>query len=98
MIVPPVEPDIEGSGVPSDHAVVLIEPNSNPVSSTRRSYKTVVFRPLPDLKLRDFGKWITEENWNFINDLNEPDQMNEAFNEMMSAKLNEYLPQKTLRL
>ena len=59
IIIPPVQPDVTGQGVPSDHSVPLCVPHTDP----SRQYKTVVSRPMPDSKIREFGQWITAEEW-----------------------------------
>ena len=72
IIIPPVQPDVPGQGVPSDHSVPLCVPHTDPFNPPARLYKTVVSRPLPDSKIRSFGQWITAETWAGINDEDEP--------------------------
>ena len=61
IIIPPVQPDIPGQGVPSDHSVPLCIPHTDPHNPPTHQYKTFVSRPMPDSKIRDFGQWVTSE-------------------------------------
>ena len=52
VIIPPVQPDIPGQGVPSDHSVPLCVSHKDPHNPPTREYKTVVSRPMPDSSIR----------------------------------------------
>ena len=62
IIIPPVQPDVPGHGVASDHSVPLCVPHTDPKNPPKREYKTKVSRPLPESKIYEFGQWITSEN------------------------------------
>ena len=97
-IIPSVSPDDDNLGVPSDHSVPLCIPHSDPSNRPQIEKRTVVFRPMPDSKLRDFGQWITSEKWDEVKSRNSPDEMVAAFEEITSRKLNEYLPSQTVTI
>ena len=59
IIIPPVQPDIPGQGVPSDHSVPLCVPHTDPSKPPTRTYRTIISRPLPDSKIREFGRWLS---------------------------------------
>ena len=98
IIVPPVQPDVPGQGVPSDHSVPLCIPHTDPHNPPTRVYKKIISRPLPDSRIRDFGQWITSESWESLMDHNEPTQQVIAFEELVNSKLDEYFPLKETKI
>ena len=98
IIVPPVQPDIPGQGVPSDHSVPLCIPNRDPLNPPARQYRTIVSRPLPDSKIRQFGQWIVSEQWAGIKGEGDPSKQVKVFENMMTQKLDEYFPKKITKL
>ena len=98
IIIPPVQPDVPGQGVPSDHSVPLCVPHTDPNNPPSRSYKTIISRPLPDSKVRQFGQWITAESWDVIVQEDDPSQQVRDFEATIMQKLETYLPQKITKL
>ena len=87
-----------GQGVPSDHSVPLCIPNRDPDNPPARQYRTVVSRPLPESKVREFGQWMTSETWDIIRADEEPNQQVSAFQALIEQKLDTYLPKKIVKL
>ena len=54
IIVPSVPCDNPTDGVPSDHSVPVCIPHTDRHSRPVRKYKTVTFRPLPDVSINKF--------------------------------------------
>ena len=79
IIIPPVQPDIPGQGVPSDHSFLLCVPHTDPHHPPTREYKTVVSWPMPDSKLREFGQWLTSEGWVEVIEESDPTQQVKLF-------------------
>ena len=98
IIIPPVQPDVPGQGVPSDHSVPLCVPHTDPCNPPTRVYKTGTSRPLPDSKIRQFGQWITAETWDDISLEDEPTKQVQIFEKMVTQKLDEVFPQKVTKL
>ena len=98
IIIPPVQPDIPGQGVPSDHWVPLCVPHTNPHSAPARVYKTIISRPLPDSRVREFGQWITGELWDCIKDTDTPTEQVKLFESVLTGKLENYFPQKITKI
>ena len=99
IILPPVQPDIPGQGVPSDHSVPLVVPHTDPSIPPARHFKTILTRPLPDSKLRNFGQWITSETWECVNAWEgDPSKQVEFFENVVKLKLDEFLPQKMVKI
>ena len=98
-IIPPVQPDIPGQGVPSDHSVPLCVPHTDPLNPPTRQYRTIISRPLPDSKVREFGQWITVYSWDEINQVDDdPSEKVRIFEEIISQKLDTFFPQKITKL
>ena len=97
-IIPPVQPDIPGQGVASDHSVPLCVPHTDPHNPPARVYKTIVSRPLPDSKIRQFGQWITAESWEMIRLGEEPEKQLQAFESLVKQKLDDIFPLKITKL
>ena len=99
IILPPVQPDIPGQGVPSDHSVPLVVPHTDPSIPPARHFKTIVTRPLPDSKLRNFGQWITSETWECVDAWEgDPSKQVKFFENVVKLKLDEFLPQKMVKI
>ena len=98
IIIPPVQPDLPGQGVPSDHSVPLCIPNRDPTNPPERHYRTVVCRPLPESKVRDFGQWMIRETWGNIKNEEEPNIQVNVFQSIIAEKLDMYPPQKCVKL
>ena len=98
IIIPPVQPDVPGQGFLSDHSVPLCVPHTDPSNPSTRVYRTIVSRPLPDSKVREFGQWITSQSWDIISLEDEPTKQVHLFENLVTQKLNDVFPQKITKL
>ena len=98
VIIPPVQPDIPGQGVASDHSVPLCLPHTDPHNPPSRKFRTIISRPLPDSKIRQFGQWITAESWESISSDKEPTKQVQIFENLITQKLNAIFPIKATKL
>ena len=98
VIIPPVQPDIPGQGVPSDHSVPLCVPHTDPHNPPVRQYKTIVSRPLPNSKIREFGQWITSEDWMGLSNDDSPSEQVQNFENIIGSKLDHFFPKKTTKI
>ena len=97
VIVPPVPADDPSHGVPSDHATPVAYPRSGCNIAQSREYITRISRPLPESGIREFGQWITSEDWSCILESESPSQQVSAFEKLLQFKLNTILPQKSMK-
>ena len=67
-------------------------------NSPARTYRHVRYRPLPDSSVRKFGQWITGEEWTQITSDISPSNQVEIFEALLKGKIDEYCPERTLRL
>ena len=97
VCIPPLDPDPDSDGSPSDHLMVLMEPISTLNNKPARSKRTVTFRPLPESGLRLFGEWLSLQSWDNV--YNEPSTHTKAetFQIVLLDGLNHFLPEKTVQ-
>ena len=100
VITPPVPPDDWNYGVPSDHSTPVATPLAQKSSANagRREYITRIYRPLPESGVREFGEWICSEEWGDISENISPSEQVQEFESIMTTKLNDILPQKSVKL
>ena len=96
-IVSPVEPDDLNNGVPSDHSVPFCVPHTDPSKPPKRQWKKVVFRPLPESKINEFGKWILTEKWTDIDSFDDPNEKLNSFLNLVHQKLDRFFPKKVVK-
>ena len=97
LIIPPVQPDVPGQGVPSDHSVPLCIPHTDPHNPPAREYKTIISRPLPESKVREFGQWLVDKTWDHIDESGTPSEQVEVLEKEMKERLDLHFPQKNYK-
>ena len=98
VIIPPVQPDVPGQGVPSDHSVPLCVPHTDPQNPPTREYKTVVSCPMPDSSIHEFGQWMISESWNGVTEGSEPTQQVKLFESIIEEKVDIFFPKKVTKI
>ena len=63
VTMPPINPDAESNGKPSDHLIVIMRPLSASIPVPPRVYRTVQTRPITESGLQLFSHWVEEERW-----------------------------------
>ena len=61
VMKPPINPNVNVRGAPSDHLTVLMRPLSSLIAVKPRVYKTVTMRPITDSGLDLFEQWIADQ-------------------------------------
>ena len=75
----------------SDHSSVLWEPNSQQaVEPTKTQYS----RRFPDSRIREFGRWITQQSWQEVLDAEDTDTKCDLFHDEIWEKIDDIFPQK----
>ena len=98
IIIPPVPCDDPNEGKPSDHSVPLCIPHTDRSNPPLRRYRMVTYRPLPESCVRQFGAWVTSENFSQIKDDLSTDEHAMALGNLLIAKLDEFGPTKTTKI
>ena len=97
MCGPPVPCDDPTKGVPSDHSTPVAHPLSSDYQN-KNVYKTKVAQPLPDSGIREFGRWISAEDWASVPDNISPTEQVQKLQELLTDKMNEIFPKKSFRV
>ena len=93
----PLQVDEDKAGKDSDHNVVLLPPImiSNNRKLTKRS---VVTRPLPESGVGQFTEFICAHTWEEVLGEDNIDKKVNNFHNTLRMKLDEYLPEKMVRV
>ena len=94
---PPIEAN-PGSGVKSDHLIVLMRPLVSEMQLPPRVFKTVVTRPLIYSGFQRFSKFIENETWSDIYNVADANQMAEHFQKKLLENYLECFPTKSVKV
>ena len=79
----------------SDPLSWLWEPSMKQIASEPTI--TQYSRRFPDSKIREFGRWITQQNWHEVLEAEGTDKKCDIFHNMMWDKIDEFFPLKKRR-
>ena len=63
VCLPPLNPDPDSCGRPSDHFIVLMKPINALNNKSSRTHREIKVRPLSASGLKKFKHWIQNEEW-----------------------------------
>ena len=98
IIVPPVPADNPSQGKPSDHSVPLARPHTAAGGNQKNEYRTKISRPMPDSGIRQFGRWIIDEDWSSVVPEGSSSEQARAMQELLEYKMDEIFPTKTVKI
>ena len=99
FIAPAVQPDVPGQGVPSDHDMAVAVPLAVAgEGAVTREYTMKISRPLPDSGIRDFGQWITRENWSVLRNTESTSEQGLALKKLLQVQVDNKFPLKSCRV
>ena len=98
VCLPPLDPDPESNGSPSDHLIVLMKPLNSINNKPARVFKEVTVRPLTTSGLEKFKVWIQSQDWADIINLKSVDDKADALHSMVLSRLDEFCPEKKRKL
>ena len=98
VIAPPIQPDIPGSGQPSDHSVPICVPHTDRYTRPVRNYRIIKYRPLPESSIRRFGEWIVGETWDTISQDTSPTEQASQFEKILKERLDFFCPEKVMKI
>ena len=94
-IIPAINPDREGHGVPSDHFGVVATPNTNQGQPALRNKVRKNIRPLPESLLQTFETKLSLINFDVLDELPVP-EMVDTFQSTTNALFCETFPEKNI--
>ena len=96
---PPISNDDDNyQGKPSDHLVVLWEPEAGDIKLEPRQYRTVSYRPLKDSNMARFKTWLDDQTWDDLYRLTDVNSKAEYFHTTLLKKFQEFFPLKSLKV
>ena len=96
-VLPPLDPDPDKTGVPSDHHIPVMRPINNSEFRPARTYKEVKVRPMPQSALKQMKSWLEEETWSNVLLAKSSHEKAEIFQKMVKNKLDQYCPEKVIK-
>ena len=98
VCLPPLNPDPDSCGRPSDHFIVLMKPINALNNKSSRTHREIKVRPLPASGLKKFEHWIQNEDWADIMDEELVDKKAEILQNIILTKLDEFCPEKVRKI
>ena len=94
--IEPLDSD-DQNGKPSDHLPVVFKPLEY-LDEAKRSYRKVIFRPLTETGMTDFGKWLNSMNWSVIFQSDDTHLKAEMFQSLLLTQMNISFPEKSFKV
>ena len=99
FVKPPLDCDLDLPGQPSDHNIVFVIPTKQiNNASILPPKKVVMFRPLPESGMLEFGRFITAHHWLEVIEKNDVNEKTEAFHRTIRSKFEEIFPEKIVTI
>ena len=98
VVLPPLAPDPDKTGVPSDHWIPVMKPIDNGNPQPVRTYREVKVRPMPQSGINAFHEWIKAEKWETILSAPSSNEKAEILQGLIMTKLDQYCPQKIRKI
>ena len=92
--LPPLDPDPDSNGKPSDHKMVLMSPVDVINNKSSRIYRNITYRPITDEGIAQMKAWLLKEKWDTVINENCPNLKAENFQAQMLRKIDEFFPLK----
>ena len=94
VCLPPLDPDPETNGKPSDHLVVIMKPISSINNRPARTKKTVTCRPLTETGLQQMQNWFQDQKWTELTQLKTAHEKINMLQKMILHKYEGVFPEK----
>ena len=98
IIHPPLDPDPDSNGSPSDHLMPVMTPINTINNKSSRTVRKIVVRPLPKSGLKQFEEWIKTQSWSEVLNAKTADEKAEMLHSLVKRKLDETCPEKVTKV
>ena len=99
FIAPAVQVDFPGKGVPSDHDMAVSVPLARAgAGAVTREYTVRTSRPMPDSAIRQFGQWITGEDWAEVKSFASTSQQGLVLKKILQDQIDQTFPKKQVKI
>ena len=98
ICLPPLQADQVNQGKDSDHTVVFFPPIPGRDKQTKREYKLIKVRPIPEAKIIDMGLAIGRYPWEDVLSAPDAESKVQKFHSIIRSFLDEFFPEKQLKI
>ena len=95
--LPPLEPDSDMTGEPSDHCIVIMKPLDSLNTKCAREYREIRVRPMTKKGLSQLENWFSNQTWAEILNIKDVNKKASLLHEMILEKVELFLPEKTIK-
>ena len=94
QVLPPLDPDPNCGGKPSDHLMVVFTPINTINRKCANITKQIKFRPLSDIGMYKMEQWLKNENWNEVLQAECADVKASTLQNLLMTKFKDFFPEK----
>ena len=95
LVLPPLDPDPDKDGKPSDHKIVKMKPINTIDNISARDKRQVTFRPISESGLDQLTNWAEKQDWNNVINVKSTHVKASNLQNTLLMAINKYLPLKT---
>ena len=95
ICLPPLDPDPDSNGKPSDHLMVLMPPISVINNNPARTKRLITFRPFSKQGMQKLQCWLAEQKWDEVTQEESAHKKAEILQNLIMSKYDEFFPEKT---
>ena len=92
--LPPLDPDPDSNGKPSDHLMVVMKPVSVMNNQPARTKKVINYRPYNSVREQQMQEWISKEGWSEVSHEISAHKKMYLLQEKLVSKYEEFFPEK----
>ena len=96
--LPPLQVDDQAKGKDGDHQALILAPKASKEFKVEREKTVVNSRPMPESKVNDFMKELTEHKWDEVKNETNADLKTEMFHTYIRTLLDKHLPEKRVTM
>ena len=93
-VLPPLDPDPDCDGKPSDHMMVVFSPINAISNKPLKTEKRIKFRPLTEEGMKKMEGWLKNEDWKQILDQSCANLKANTLQNLLISKYYECFPEK----
>ena len=94
QVLPPLDPDQNSNGKPSDHMMVVFTPINVINTKSTNAVKQIKFRPLSENGIEQMESWLKNENWSEIINQDCVNLKANILQDLLMSKCDEFFPEK----
>ena len=98
VCLPPLDPDPDSNGSPSDHLIVVMRPVNTINNKSARTVREVKVRPLTNSGMAKIRAWMEKENWEQISNTKDVHEKALKLHSMVLDKLDQFCPEKLRKI